>query len=173
MAEQKKETVRIALPPRPDNASSPSTEPRRDSARIVPPSRTPVAPPRHFPPKITPSPSPEATIESLPISLPCPSVAPPQSVAPSPLLQPLTKPPGLEMSSQSSASIAFFPVPAMNMAKTEPVRVRPTSTVQPVPVLMASKPPDLFDSIPRPFCWALFGLAALIFLIQILNYVVS
>jgi hypothetical protein len=202
MAEPKKETVRIALPPRPDNASSPSAAAKRDTARIVLPSRTPVAPLRHFPPKITPLPSPDSTTESPTISVRRPPVAPPQSVAASPLLQPLPKPAGPEMSSESSASLpsepqtasapsiqrgpkketarisilprpAAAPAPAINMTKTQPLLIRQASAVQPVPVIIAPKPADLFDSIPRPFCWALFGLAALIFLIQILNYVVS
>jgi hypothetical protein len=34
-------------------------------------------------------------------------------------------------------------------------------------------PLDPFDAIPRSFWWGLFGMAALIFLIQIWNYVVS
>jgi hypothetical protein len=59
------------------------------------------------------------------------------------------------------------------MTKTHPVLIRPATGVQPVPVIIAPKPANLFDSIPRRFCWALFGIAALIFLIQILNYVVS
>jgi hypothetical protein len=94
-------------------------------------------------------------------------------VALSPLLQPLPKPPGPEMSSESSAPIASLPAPGMNMTQTQPVRIRPAHAVQPVPVNIAPKPADPFDSIPRPFCWTLFGLAALIFLIQILNYIVS
>lgn len=205
MAEPKKETVRIALPPRPDNASSPPNAGTRDTARIVLPSRMPVAPLRPFPPKITPLPSSDSTTQSPPSSLRRPPLAPPQPVAASPLLQPLPKPPGPEMNSESSASTeslpaepqnesapsiqpgpkketarisilprpAAAPVPAVNMTKTQPLLIRPATGVPSVPVMIAPKPADLFDSIPRPYCWALFGLAVLIFLIQILNYVVS
>jgi hypothetical protein len=34
-------------------------------------------------------------------------------------------------------------------------------------------PPASTDSIPRPLAWAVFGIAVVIFLIQIWNYVVS
>jgi hypothetical protein len=68
---------------------------------------------------------------------------------------------------------AAAPVPAVNMTKTQPLLIRPATGVPSVPVMIAPKPADLFDSVPKPYCWALFGLAALIFLIQILNYVVS
>ena len=42
MAEPKKETVRIALPQRPEQAASIPSVAKRDTARIVLPSRTPV-----------------------------------------------------------------------------------------------------------------------------------
>jgi hypothetical protein len=203
MAEPKKETVRIALPPRPDKMQpSPSAE-KRDTARIVLPSRTPVAPLRRLPPKITPLPSSESATESPPISLHRPPVAPPQSAAVSPLLQPLPKPPGPEMSAESRAAITPRPAasetspaasthagpkketarisilpqpaaaPSINMTKTQPLLLRPAAGIQAAPVVITSKPLDPFDSIPRSFCWGLLGISALIFLIQIWNYVVS
>jgi hypothetical protein len=43
----------------------------------------------------------------------------------------------------------------------------------PAPVLITSKPVVPIDAIPRPLCWAALGISALIFLIQIWNYVVS
>jgi len=68
-----------------------------------------------------------------------------------------------------------LPKPAVNMTKTQPLIMRPTPVVQTSPVLLAapSKSTDPFDSIPRALCWALLGLSALIFLIQIWNYAVS
>jgi hypothetical protein len=63
--------------------------------------------------------------------------------------------------------------PSINMTKTQPLLVRPAAGVQPAPVIISSKPLDPFELLPRAFCWSLFGIAALIFVIQIWNYVVS
>jgi hypothetical protein len=123
---------------------------------------------------------------------------PPRPAADSPLLQPLPKPPGAEMSPESRAAITPLPAarepgptergpkketarisilprpaPSINMTKTQPLLIRPAAGVQPVPVIIAPKAADIFDSIPRSFGWTLFGIAAVIFLIQIWNYVVS
>jgi hypothetical protein len=109
MAEPKKETVRIALPPRPEQAASAPGIAKRDTARIVLPSRTPVTPVRRLPPKITPLPSSDSTTAP-PTLLPRrPPVAPPASPASSALLQPLPKPPGIETNANSSETIR--PVP--------------------------------------------------------------
>jgi hypothetical protein len=59
------------------------------------------------------------------------------------------------------------------MTKTQPLLVRPATTIQPAPVVVTSRPLDRFELIPRSFCWTLLGISALIFLIQIWNYVVS
>jgi hypothetical protein len=64
------------------------------------------------------------------------------------------------------------PGPSINMTKTQPL-ILPAAAVQPVPVVLTSAPVDALDTIPRSFCWALLGIAVLIFLIQIWNYVVS
>jgi len=200
MAEPKKETVRIALPPRPDQSPAPSNG-GRDTARIVLPSRTPVAPVRRLPPKIASLPPAEPAAESPPIVLRRPPIAPLQSAASSILLQPLPKPPGQQTSAETGATITPLaplasssvqpgpkketarisilpkpisaPKPAVNMTKTQPLLIRPAPGMQPAPVIIAPKPVDAFEAIPRSFCWGLFGIAALIFLIQILNYVVS
>ena len=213
MAEPKKETVRIALPPRPENTASAPSVAKRDTARIVLPSRTPVASLRRLPPKITPLPNADSTTESPPISLRRPPVAPAQVSTPSPLLQPLPKPPGVETNPESRAAIkplpAALPVgqepgsetgaadsihpgpkketarisilprptpaakPSINMTKTQPLLIRPAAGVEPAPVMITSRPLDPFDALPRSFSWGLFGIAALIFLIQIWNYIVS
>jgi hypothetical protein len=207
MAEPKKETVRIALPPRPDQSPSPSNGGQRDTARIVLPSRTPVAPLRRLPPKIAPLPSSDSPAEPPTVSLRRPPIAPPVSPAASPLLQPLPKPPGPEIGEESSAvppardEVAFqgdsapsihpgpkketarisvlpkpspAPAPAVNMTKTQPLLIRPAaSVVQSVPVVISSKPYDPIAAIPKSYCWGLFGIAALIFLIQIWNFLVS
>jgi hypothetical protein len=213
MAEPKKETVRIALPPRPDKTPPVPSSIKRDTARIVLPSRTPVAPLRRLPPKISSLPSSSSTADAPAISLRRPPVAPSPAPAASPLLQPLPKPPGPEMGEEPRAAIrplptaspvpdetaaqdntgdsiqpgpkketarisilprpAAAPAPSINMTKTQPLLIRPTAGVQPAPIVITSKPLDPFDAIPRSYCWGLFGIAALIFLIQIWNYVVS
>jgi hypothetical protein len=57
-------------------------------------------------------------------------------------------------------------------ARTQPL-LHPTAAVQPMAAVTTSKPVDPLDTVPRSLCWALFGISALIFLIQIWNYVVS
>jgi hypothetical protein len=207
MAEPKKETVRIALPPKADQAATLQNAPKRDTTRIVLPSRTPPGPVRR-PPTFTPSPSTvPPTAEPPVISLRRPPVSPP-AISTSPLLQPLPKPagpatnpearatppasdgngnaPAIQSASslqpgpkKETARIRILPRPAatgpsVNMTKTQPLLVRPaTTTMQPAPVVLTSRPLDPFELIPRKFCWTLLGISAVIFLIQIWNYVVS
>jgi hypothetical protein len=64
--------------------------------------------------------------------------------------------------------------------KNETARIsvlpRPTPAMkaaQSARVLITSTPAAQVDAIPRPLCWAVAGISALIFLIQIWNYVVS
>jgi hypothetical protein len=193
MAEPKKETVRIALPPRPEQAGSAPSEPKRETARILLPARAPVTPIRRVPPKITPLPAAEESAQT-------PTILPrrPPTIMPgtSPLLQPLPKPPGhengpvppaaVESSSvnrgpkKETARIGVLPrptptaAPAINMTKTQPLLVHPPTTgVQTAPVIITSKPLAQLDVIPKPLCWTLLGISAVIFLIQIWNYVVS
>ena len=118
------------------------------------------------------------------------------------MLQPLPKPPGVENGGEASrpvppvrtdlpgaaanrgpkqetARISILPRPAavapppVNMTKTQPLLVHPTAATPVAPVVITSKPLAPVDSIPRPLCWAIFGISAVIFLIQIWNYVVS
>src|SRR5213075_1595527 len=192
MAEPKKETVRIALPPRREQADAVPSAEKRETARIVLPTRTPITPIRR-PPTITPMPAAEAAVET-PTILPRrpPTIAPANT---SPLLQPLPKPPGAENENaaipaaasplihrgpkKETARISVLPrpmptaAPAINMTKTQPLLVHPTAGVPSAPVIITSKPLAPLDVIPRPLCWALLGISALIFLIQIWNYVVS
>lgn len=203
MAEPRKETVRIALPPRPDQAASAAAAEKRDTARIVLPSRSPVTPIRRPPPKITPLPASESATEAETPTVPRrPPIISPSPSATSPLLQPLPKPPGAENGGlarplpvrdpgessapslnrgpkKETARISVLPKPAaqpkptVNMTKTQPLLIQPAPGVQPVPVIITSKPLAPLDTIPRSLCWGLFGVSAFIFLIQIWNYVVS
>jgi hypothetical protein len=80
---------------------------------------------------------------------------------------------------KETARITILPKPApsaaptINMAKTQPLVMQPPTGGQPAPVIITSKPLAPLDTISRPLCWALLGVSAAIFLIQIWNYVVS
>ncbi|MEY2496712.1 MAG: hypothetical protein QOD12_268 [Verrucomicrobiota bacterium] len=196
MAEPKKETVRIALPPRAAPKDAGQNGGAKDTARIVLPSRTPGIPPRRVPPTIAPSnPAPDTASESPAISLRRPPVAPP-----SPLLRPLPKPPGILHGSQESTSSMASPAdaqsadaghgpkketaritilpkpvvppkPAVNMTKTQPLIMRPAGSAPASPItVVTSRPVHGLDLIPRSYCWGLLGISAFIFLIQAWNY---
>jgi hypothetical protein len=57
--------------------------------------------------------------------------------------------------------------------ETARISILPRPAPAPAPSIDTGKPVDPFAAIPRSFCWTLFGIAMLIFLIQIWNYVVS
>jgi hypothetical protein len=204
MAEPKKETIRIAVPPGPEQTTSAPNLEKRDTARIVLPTRTPpVTPVRRVPPKITQLPSPEATTEAPGVLPRRPPVSSPSS---SPLLEPMPKPPGVERDVEPGPGVRLVPpgrdenstapsvnrgpkketarinilpsltpaaAPAVNMAKTQPLLIHPVGTTPVAPVVITSKPVAPLDVIPRSLAWTIFAVSALIFLIQIWNYVVS
>ena len=59
----------------------------------------------------------------------------------------------------------------VRMAKTQPLMAMPLSAAQATPVKVADSPPEaIIDSIPTPFCWALLGVSAVTFLIQLWTY---
>jgi len=205
MAEPKKETVRIALPPRPEQAATAPSVAKHDTARIVLPSRSPVTPIRRLPPTITSLPSAESAAEAPSVLPRRPPFMPPVSPASSPLLQPLPKPPGMETNpssairpvppardengaatpsvnrgpKQETARISVLPRPApvarpaINMTKTQPLLIHPTGSAPVAPVVITSRPVAPVDAIPRSLAWGLLAVSAVIFLIQIWNYVVS
>src|SRR5437764_12881909 len=94
MDEPKKDTVRISLPAGPEQAGADPSVEKRDAARIVLPTRTPVTPIRRLPPTITSMPAAEPAAETSTVFPRRPPMATPPSS--SPLLQPLPKPPGIE-----------------------------------------------------------------------------
>ncbi|MFL6519085.1 MAG: hypothetical protein ACJ8NS_02595 [Chthoniobacterales bacterium] len=54
-----------------------------------------------------------------------------------------------------------------------PPRVAFGISTESAPVTETLQPVAPIDTISRPLCWTMFGISALIFLIQIWNYVVS
>ena len=199
MAEPNNENVRIAVPPRPEENTVASNVTKHDTARIVLPPRTPVAPIRRSPPNLTSMPLAEATAET---SSFLPRRPPSLTSSLSHLLQPMPKPPGVERDiepavppviapenpiaptvnrgpNKETARISPLPrptpagTPPVNLTKTQPLPVHPAVPVQPVPAVITSRPITPVDAIPRSLCWALLAISTVIFLIQIWNYVVS
>jgi len=199
MAEPNNENVRIAVPPRPEETAVASNVTKHDTARIVLPPRTPVAPIRRLPPKITPTPLAEATAET---SSFLPRRPPLLTSSLSHLLQPMPKPPGVEKDIETAVPPVMAPEPPIapmvnrgpnketarisplprptpagpapvNLPKTQPLPVHPAVPVQPAPAVITSRPVPPVNAIPQPLCWALLAISTVIFLIQIWNYVVS
>jgi len=145
MADPKTDTVRIALPARPEQAGADPSAAKHDPARIVLPSRPLVTPIRRLPPKITPSPTTLSLLQPLPQ---------PQGIEPAPDATIRPSPLGKDKSATAASSVNRGP-------KKETARIHPTGSVAPA------------DAIPRPLVWGLLAVSAVIFLIQIWNYVVS
>jgi hypothetical protein len=80
---------------------------------------------------------------------------------------------------KETARISVLPRPAstaaptINMTKTQPLLIHPVGTIPVAPVVITSKPLAPVDAIPRSLAWGVLGISAVIFLIQIWNYVVS
>jgi hypothetical protein len=63
--------------------------------------------------------------------------------------------------------------PVVNMTKTQPLLVHPAGAIPVAPVVITSKPVAPVEVIPRSLALGLVAISAVIFLIQIWNYVVS
>jgi hypothetical protein len=76
---------------------------------------------------------------------------------------------------QAAVRIPLAPAPGHSVSgpKKETARIAILPSATAAPILVGAGPAAGLDSIPTSYCWAVFGLAALIFLIQIWNYVVS
>jgi hypothetical protein len=59
------------------------------------------------------------------------------------------------------------------MTKTQPLLIQPAAAAPVAPVVITSRPVAPVDIVPRPLAWGLLATSAVIFLIQIWNYVVS
>ena len=149
----------------------PMAEPEKETVRIVLPTRTPAISIRRVPPKITPG-------DSTP-SQPLPKPSGMENPAPPGQPAVADGPSANRGPKKETARITVLPrpgptaAPAINMTKTQPLVVHPTAGVPSAPVIITSKPLAALDVIPRPLCWALLAISAVIFLIQIWNYVVS
>ena len=56
------------------------------------------------------------------------------------------------------------------MKKTQPLITMPETVPQSTPLTVARDTVKIVDAIPKPLCWAVLGISAAIFIIQIWNY---
>jgi hypothetical protein len=184
--EPKKETVRIALPPKPQPAGVGAESP--ETARIHLPARPPMTS-RPMPPPLSQTPLPPAPTR--PISPP-PSAAPlmPSGAMAASLSMPVAGP-SLEPKKETArisvpgpkketARITVLPdlparpAPTVQMKKTQPLSRMPDVVPPSMPVNIATAGPEpeaIFDEVPMPFCWALLGVSTAILIIQIWTYI--
>jgi hypothetical protein len=192
-----KETVRINLPSRPPplgSVDASKVEPARSQpdkllrrepasgvqAEIPPPpvlARPPGATSTDSP-AFRPPPSPPAIPSAAPPLPAVPTVvrppgSPPVSATPPSLdIEPASP---ADVPRQETAHVAAPPARKMTrtvrMAKTQPLMAMPLSAAQAAPVKVADSSPEaIIDSIPTPFSWALLGVSAVTFLIQLWTY---
>jgi hypothetical protein len=196
-SEPKKETVRIKLPPR--QAGGGSDSKNRETVRINLPPRAPnnfaggsVTPkPPSAPPPMTGSPTlpglgqppkppaiPVASIaESIESPVHSPSVSEERRETAIPVPAVVSKPPS-PGPKKETARIATMPearaaAPTVKMSKTQPLITAPDPLRETAPILVEPASLDgdaLMESIPVPLCWALLGLSALLFIIQLWTY---
>jgi len=169
--EPKKETVRIALPPKPQ---PPGTE-SRDTARIHLPARPPV-------------PRPPSTQAPLPPPGPR-SVGASPGLATASLPETRSEPKketariAVGIPKKETARITVLPdlpaksstAPTVQMKKTQPLSRMPDTAPPSAPINVATAVPEperelIIDEIPMSFCWALLGVSAAILIIQIWTY---
>ncbi len=182
---QSRDTVKINLPPRPaaaiETGASPEKLPVRPPVSSVngtpplapPPVRPPLSPSaaRTPPPNLPPPP----VIRGNPSTLPPPNPAAKgiyPTVAGSVESGPKKETARISLMPEAAAA----PAPLVNMKKTQPLMTSPPrsiSTMSMPPVAHPANAGATVHSISLPLCWALLGLSAVTFLIQIWNYFVG
>ena len=192
--EPKKETVRIALPPRPPGAPSAARAPGSETVRINMPARPPAnGAPRPPAPPSGGAPRPPMSKTPLPPA-PAKAVAPPPLFRPSPASaspsspsapRPATPPTAAGLASaagpkKETARISVAPAvparpgPAIQMKKTQPLVTMPEPVRQTAPIAVNVAPIEeeegFIEGIPMPLCWAALAFSAIILTIQIWNY---
>jgi len=60
--------------------------------------------------------------------------------------------------------------PTVEMKKTQPLITMPETVPKSAPLTVARDPVKIVDAIPKPLCWAVLGVSAVILIIQIWNY---
>ena len=169
--EPKKETVRIALPPKPQPAGGES----RDTTRINLPARPPMPRP---PSAQAPVPPPAPRSIGVSPGLAAASIAEPRS-------EPKKETARIAVSvpKKETARITVLPdlppksptAPTVQMKKTQPLSRMPDIAPPSVPINVATSAPEpetelIVDEIPMSFCWALLGISTAILIISIWTY---
>ena len=179
-----RETIRINLPSRaPGNHASPSEKLKPPGAPVLPGlGQPPKAPSFPVPSIAEPVPSPlhsPSITESIgdPPLIPPPPPVVPQKAAPLPAAPPPPAPASpLAGPKKETARIALMPEPkpapkTVKMSKTQPLITAPEPNMETAPIFIEPPAPsDAIESIPVPLCWALVGVSALIFIIQVWTY---
>ena len=176
--EPKKETVRIKLPADQASGGSDSNSEHRDTVRINLPPRAPALPGLGQLPKAPsfPLPSIAGQVAS---SRHAPSIA--ESIVDAPLVPPAppsvaqkAPPVPLPGPKKETARIAIVPAPkspTVKMSKTQPLVTAPEPTSGVAPVFVEREDSaEAVESTSVPLCWALVGISALIFIIQVWTY---
>ena len=176
----KRDTVRINLPPRtPNNFAGGSVT--ENPPRVPPPStaNAPVLPGLGQTPKPPAFPLP-SIVESVPSPVHSPSISEELAEAPITAAPPIPKPvapaPTSPGPKKETARISMMPEPrpappTVKMSKTQPLITAPDPGRETAPILI--EPPDsteVMESIPISLCWALVGVSALLFIIQLWTY---
>jgi hypothetical protein len=60
--------------------------------------------------------------------------------------------------------------PGVQMKKTQPLIDVPAASAPETPLTVAPQPRITIQQIPKPLCWALLGVSAVILIIQIWSY---
>ncbi len=187
--EPKKETVRIALPPRPPGAPTTPRPPGSETVRINMPARPPAGPVARPPTAHAPVPPAPSKAVAPPPTFRPPPVAP-GSAAAAPARPAPPPPPAPSASSgvassagpkKETARISLAPEPlarpaaAIQMKKTQPLVTMPEPSRQTAPIAVKVAPQEVeeetfIDSLPMSFCWAVLVASAAILTIQIWNY---
>ena len=169
--EPKKETVRIALPPKPQLQGAESRETTRIHLPVRPPAprppmpQAPAAPP---PPKSIASPAASVAVAEIePRSEPKKETARISVSGPKKETARITVLPDLPARSPVA--------PTVQMKKTQPLTRMPdiAPPSAPINVATAAAEPErelIVDEIPMSFCWALLGVSTAILIIQIWTY---
>ena len=184
--EPKKETVRIALPPRPPGAPTPPRPLGSETVRINMPARPPAGPVARPPAAQAPPPPALSKAAAAP-----PAFRPPSPASATAPARPAPPPPPAPSGQSGIASAAgprketarislaperpARPAATVQMKKTQPLVTMPVPSRQtsPIPVNIA---PDIehedsfVESLPMSFCWAILAASVVILTIQIWNY---
>ena len=175
---RKRETVRINLPPRaPNNVAGNAPTPKPPPVPPASGARSPLLPGLGQRPKPPSFPVPSIA-DPVPSPIHSPSISEDLAEAPLPAVSttPVAPGPPSPGPKKETARIAIMPeprtaAPTVKMSKTQPLITAPEPTRQIPPIAVEPEEThEMIESIPVPLCWALLGVSALLFIIQLWTY---